>query len=97
MQFFVTSILLGLASAPLAMSALVTFYRAADCAGPTSGDADVGTGQCWNLGTGVKSVRYSNVPEEIDLFVDGSIHDSCTNGPWTIGFGGSGCVNAPDG
>lgn len=99
MQFNVVFIATALiASASLAMSAVVTGFSGAGCTGGVGESFEVPTGFCFTLGGGsVKSFGYSGVPDEIQFFVSGGGHDTCTNGPSLILGGGSGCGTAPDG
>ncbi|KJA17394.1 hypothetical protein HYPSUDRAFT_57738 [Hypholoma sublateritium FD-334 SS-4] len=99
MQFNVAFIATSLfASASLAMSATVTGFTGAGCTGDVGESFDIPTGFCFTLGHGsVKSISYSGVPNEIQFFVSGGGHDSCTNGASFALGGGSGCGTAPDG
>lgn len=84
-------------SASPASSATVTAFSGADCSG--SGDSfGVGSDECFSLGCmSVKSFGYSGVPSQIQFYVSGGAHDSCTNGASLVLGGGSGCGTAPDG
>ena len=98
MQFnviFITTLLLVSAAPVRAIG--IAFFSGADCSGfLISGDFP--DNQCVSLGSNSgKSVGYSGVPSQIDFFVSGGGHDSCTNGPQLVLGGGSGCGTAPDG
>lgn len=87
-----------LASASLATSATVTGFDGAGCTGDAGESFDVPTGFCFTLGGGsARSIGYSGVPNEIQFFVSGGGHDSCTNSSSLVLGGGSGCGTAPDG
>ncbi|KAF8887883.1 hypothetical protein CPB84DRAFT_1964350 [Gymnopilus junonius] len=99
MQFnivFVATALL--ASASLAMSATITLFAGASCTGANEGSFSVPSGECLSLGSSsVKSMSYSGVPSEVEFFISGGGHDSCTNGASLTLGGGSGCATAPTG
>ncbi|KAJ7920217.1 hypothetical protein B0H13DRAFT_1867851 [Mycena leptocephala] len=99
MQFnviFVATALLS--SASLAMSATITAFAGAGCTGPHGEGFDVPAGVCFSLGSGsTKSFSYSGVPGQIQFFISGGGHNSCTNGPSLVLGGGSGCATTPDG
>ncbi|PPQ97488.1 hypothetical protein CVT26_002717 [Gymnopilus dilepis] len=99
MQFNVVFIATALlASASLALSATVTLFAGAGCTGAQEGSFNVPSGECLSLGSGsVKSMGYSGVPSEIEFFISGGGHDSCTNGAQLVLGGGSGCGTAPAG
>jgi hypothetical protein len=99
MQFNVVFIATALlASASLAMSATITGFVGADCTGSVSFSSSVPSGECLTLGSGsTKSISYSGVPSEIEFFISGGGHDSCTNGASLVLGGGSGCGTAPAG
>ncbi|KAF8956895.1 hypothetical protein BDZ97DRAFT_1849282 [Flammula alnicola] len=99
MQFNVVFIATALlASASLAMSATVTGFAGAGCTGTKGQSFQVPSGECFSLGSGsTKSFSYSGVPSEIEFYVSGGGHDSCTNGPSLVLGGGSGCATAPTG
>lgn len=101
MQFnvvFIATALLASASLAVAMSAVVTGFSGAECTGSIGESFYVPTEVCFTLGGGlVKSLQYFVVPNEIQFFVSGGDHDSCTNGPSLILGGGYGCGTAPDG
>ncbi|KAF8873667.1 hypothetical protein CPB84DRAFT_1798202 [Gymnopilus junonius] len=99
MQFNVVFIATALlASASLAMSATVTLFAGAGCTGSNEGSFSVPSGECLSLGSGsVKSISFSGVPSEIEFFISGGGHDSCTNGASAVFGGGSGCATAPAG
>ena len=87
-----------LASASLVMSATITSFAGADCTGSVETENTVGANTCLTLGSSsAKSISYSGVPSEIQFFVSGGQHDSCTNGPQLTLGGGSGCATAPTG
>jgi hypothetical protein len=93
--FIATAIL---ASASLAMSATITGFAGADCTGTQGQSFNVPSGECFSLGGGsTKSIRYSGVPSEIEFYISGGAHDSCTNGASLVLGGGSGCATAPAG
>jgi hypothetical protein len=93
--FIATSLL---ASATLAMSATITGFDGAGCTGNQGQSFDVPSGECFTLGGGsTKSISYSGVPSQIQFYISGGGHDSCTNGPQSVLGGGSGCATAPDG
>ncbi|PPQ85521.1 hypothetical protein CVT25_006563 [Psilocybe cyanescens] len=99
MQFnivFITTALL--ASASVAMSATITFFAGADCTGAQGPATNVPSGECLTLASNsAKSVRYSGVPSQIQFFISGGGHDSCTHGASLVRGGGSGCATAPAG
>ncbi|KAJ7233682.1 hypothetical protein C8J57DRAFT_1249782 [Mycena rebaudengoi] len=99
MQFNVVFITAALvASAPLAMSAILTGFAGAGCTGASTPGFNVAPNQCFSFGSGsAKSISYSGVPSEIEFFISGGGHDSCSNGPSLILGGGSGCSTAPSG
>ncbi|PPQ96453.1 hypothetical protein CVT26_005125 [Gymnopilus dilepis] len=99
MQFNVTFVATALlASASLAMSATITGFAGADCSGTQGQSFNVPSGECFSLGGGsTKSIRYSGVPSEIEFYISGGGHDSCTNGAQLTLGGGSGCGTAPAG
>ncbi|KAJ7920215.1 hypothetical protein B0H13DRAFT_2319717 [Mycena leptocephala] len=85
MQFnviFVATALLS--SASLAMSATITAFAGAGCTGPMAK-----VSMC--------RLDYSGVPGQIQFFISGGGHNSCTNGPSLVLGGGSGCATTPDG
>ncbi|KDR83301.1 hypothetical protein GALMADRAFT_1349721 [Galerina marginata CBS 339.88] len=87
-----------LASASLAMSATITGFAGADCTGTQGQSFNVPSRECFSLGGGsTKSIRYSGVPSEIEFYISGGGHDSCTNGAQLTLGGGSGCATAPTG
>ncbi|KAJ6574153.1 hypothetical protein B0H19DRAFT_1123832 [Mycena capillaripes] len=87
-----------LASASLAMSATITGFAGANCAGAQGQSFDIPAGECFSLGGGsTKSIRYSGVSSQIQFYISGGGHDSCTNGAATTLGGGSGCATAPAG
>ena len=87
-----------LASASLGMSAVITGFAGADCTGTQGESFTLAAPICFSLGGGsTKSISYSGVPNQIEFFVSGGGHDSCTNGAQTTLGGGSGCGTAPDG
>ncbi|KJA18963.1 hypothetical protein HYPSUDRAFT_44650 [Hypholoma sublateritium FD-334 SS-4] len=98
MEFSVIFVAIALfASASPAWAATVTGFAGADCSG--SGESfGVGSDECFTLGCmSVKSFGYSGVPSQIQFYLSGGAHDSCTNGADLILGGGSGCGTAPDG
>ncbi|KIM47201.1 hypothetical protein M413DRAFT_440702 [Hebeloma cylindrosporum] len=99
MQFNVVFIASALiASASLAMSATITGFAGADCTGTQGESFNVPSGECFSLGGGsTKSIRYSGVPSQIQFYISGGQHDSCTNGASLVLGGGSGCATAPAG
>ncbi|KDR73871.1 hypothetical protein GALMADRAFT_212110 [Galerina marginata CBS 339.88] len=99
MQFNVVLIATALlASASMAMSATITGFVGADCTGSVSFSASVPAGDCGTLGGGsIKSIGFSGVPSQIQFFVSGGAHDTCTNGAQLVLGGGSGCGTAPAG
>ncbi|KAF7343675.1 hypothetical protein MSAN_01947300 [Mycena sanguinolenta] len=99
MQFSVVFVATALVtSASLAMSATITGFAGADCTGSVVFSNGASSGECLTLGGGsVKSVSYSGVPSEIEFFISGGGHDSCTNGAELVRGGGSGCGTAPAG
>jgi hypothetical protein len=88
-----------LASASLAMSATITGFDGADCTGTQGQSFDVPSGGCLTLvGGSAKSISFSGVPSEIDFYISGGGHDSCTNGASSVVLGNdSGCETAADG
>jgi hypothetical protein len=87
-----------LASASLGMSQVVTGFDGADCTGTQGESFPLSAPVCFTLGGGsTKSISYSGVPNQIQFFVSGGQHDSCTNGAQLTLGGGSGCGTAPDG
>ena len=87
-----------LASASLAMSATITGFAGADCSGTQGESFNLSPPVCFSLGGGsTRSVSYSGVPDQIQFFISGGGHDSCTNGSQLTLGGGSGCATAPDG
>jgi hypothetical protein len=93
--FLATSLI---ASASLAMSATITGFAGADCTGTQGESFQVPSGECFSLGGGsTKSIRYSNVPSQIQFFISGGGHDNCKNGAQLVLGGGSGCATAPSG
>ena len=87
-----------LASASQVMSATIIGFDGANCDGNQVFDNGASPAECLTLGGGsVKSIRYSGVPSQINFFVSGGGHDSCTNGSQLTDGGGSGCATAPDG
>ena len=99
MQFNVVFIATTLlASASLAMSATIIGFDGANCDGNQVFNNGASSGECLTLGGGsVKSISYSGVPSQIQFYVSGGGHDSCTNGDQLTLGGGSGCATAPDG
>ncbi|KAJ7249597.1 hypothetical protein C8J57DRAFT_1723809 [Mycena rebaudengoi] len=99
MQFnvvFITTALL--ASASLAMSATITGFAGADCTGSVVFSSGASSNECLTLGgASVKSISYSGVPSQIQFYISGGGHDSCTNGDQLTLGGGSGCATAPAG
>jgi hypothetical protein len=99
MQFnvvFITTALLT--SASLAMLATITGFAGADCSGAVSFRNGASSGECLTLGgSSVKSISYSDVPNEIEFFVSDGGHNSCTNGASLVQGGGSGCETVPEG
>ena len=99
MQFnivFISTALLAFAS--LAMSATITGFAGADFTGTQGESFGVPSGECFTLGGGsTKSISYSGVPSEIQFYISGGGHDSCTNGATLVLGGGSGCATAPAG
>ncbi|PPQ89765.1 hypothetical protein CVT25_008049 [Psilocybe cyanescens] len=87
-----------LASASVAMSATITGFAGADCTGTQGQSFNIPSNECFSLGGGsTKSIRYSGVPSQIQFFISGGGHDSCTNGASLVLGGGSGCATAPAG
>ncbi|KAJ7506857.1 hypothetical protein B0H11DRAFT_1973079 [Mycena galericulata] len=99
MQFNVVFIATALlASASLAMSATVTLFAGSECNGTDGGSFSVSSEECLSLGSSsTKSISYSGIPSEIEFFISGGGHDSCTNGASLVLGGGSGCGTAPAG
>jgi len=99
MQFklvFITTALL--ASASLAMSATITYFPGENCTGNKIGTLEVASGVCLTSGSGfVKSIRYSGVVKQLEFYISGGAHNTCSNGPSLVVASGSGCVNAPPG
>jgi hypothetical protein len=86
-----------LASASLAMSAMVTGFGGAGCSGTQGKTFTLTAPICFSLGAGsTRSISFSDVPNQIEFFVSGGNHDSCTNGASST-LSGSGCATAPDG
>jgi hypothetical protein len=88
-----------LASASPAMSATLTWHAGAGCAGQvvaTSNGAKPGDCISVTKGGSVKSIRYENVPNNINFFISGGGHDHCSNGS-SLTRSGSGCATAPAG
>jgi hypothetical protein len=87
-----------LASASLAMSAVVTGFAGADCTGTQGESFTLSPPICFSLGGGsTKSIGYSGVPNSIQFYESGGGHDSCTHGSQLTLGAGSGCGTAPDG
>ncbi|KAJ7247778.1 hypothetical protein C8J57DRAFT_1240716 [Mycena rebaudengoi] len=99
MQFNVVFIATALlASASLAMSAQITGFAGADCTGSVVFSSGASSNECLTLGgASVKSISYSGVPSQIQFYISGGGHDSCTNGAQLTLGGGSGCATAPTG
>ena len=99
MQFNVVFIVTTfIASASLAMSATVIGFDGASCDGSKVFSSAVPSRECLTLGSGsVKSIKFSGVPSQIQFFVSGGAHDSCSNGDQLTLGGGSGCATAPAG
>ncbi|KAF7351575.1 hypothetical protein MSAN_01590000 [Mycena sanguinolenta] len=99
MQFnlvFITTALV--VSASLAMSATITGFSGADCTGSVVFSSEVSPGECLTLGTSlVRSIGFSGVPNQIQFYISGGAHNSCTNGASEVRGGLSGCVTAPVG
>ncbi|KAF9471577.1 hypothetical protein BDN70DRAFT_901238 [Pholiota conissans] len=98
MQFNFIFVATVLAAASQAMAATVTGFAGADCTGSNVASGSGGAGTCLTLGSAsVKSISYSGVPNQIQFFISGGGHDSCTNGAQLTLGGGSGCGTAPAG
>ena len=99
MQFNVAFVATALlVSAAPAMSVGITFFAGAGCTGSVIASGNFGDNTCVTFGgNSGKSIGYSGVPSEIQFFVSGGGHDSCTNGAQLTLGGGSGCGTAPDG
>jgi hypothetical protein len=90
------TIIIALSNRALAIE--ISMFDGADCGGNNKGTATgLTTGECLTLGLqSIKSVSYTDVPNQIQLFVSGGDHDACSNGPQMTFGGGSGCASAPD-
>ena len=99
MQFKVVSIAAALlASVSPAMSVTITGFDGAGCTGTPGQTNNVGAPVCFTYGSrSYKSIRYSGVPSNIEFYLSGGGHDSCTNGSNLKLGGGSGCATAPAG
>ncbi|KJA24776.1 hypothetical protein HYPSUDRAFT_38434 [Hypholoma sublateritium FD-334 SS-4] len=100
MQFNVVFIATALLpSASLVMSSTITSFAGADCTGTVETvNTNVGSNVCLTDGSNsAKSISYSGVGTEIQFFISGGGHDSCTNGASLTLGGGSGCATAPTG
>ena len=84
-----------LASASLAVSATVTGFTGANCTTPQDHTYTVGPPICFAYGCASwRSIRYTGVPNNIELYVSGGPHDSCTNGPSLVLGGGFAMMGA---
>ncbi|KAF7327237.1 Membrane metallo-endopeptidase-like 1 [Mycena kentingensis (nom. inval.)] len=88
-----------LVAATGASAATVEWFEGADCTGKriaTSPHAE--TVSCiWLTNQGsARSIRYIDVPHQIQFFESGGQHDRCTNG-FQHSAKGSGCSTAPTG
>lgn len=99
MQFNIVFIATALlASASLAMSATITGFAGANCTGTRGESVGVPSGECFSWGAAsTKSISYSGVPREIQFYISGGGHDSCTHGASLVLGGGVGCATAPAG
>ncbi|KAF7312863.1 Membrane metallo-endopeptidase-like 1 [Mycena kentingensis (nom. inval.)] len=80
-------------------AATLQWFSGADCTGALIGTSpNAETVSCIFLTNGgsARSIRYSNVPHQIQFFESGGAHDRCANG-FQATASGSGCSTAPPG